>query len=484
VNAKIASALLVTAAVVNSAAAQQRVIDDRIAKSMPSSYRAAECGIKPNHFKVSSGASYLKSAIETDVPENRTRILGQGQKVLLEAVRDNGQDKNPAAWYYMGRIYLYQGDLYGADSSFKRAAQLAPNCAQEIDNYRRNAWVGLVKAGSKFEEEKNADSALALYREAGAIYQGSPVTYYQIASILNDKGEADSAAVYFGKAADAGANAKDTTEIKIRDRSAFNQGALLLNKKDFAGAAAAFEKYLKWQPNDNEAKRGLASAYRGAGQNEKAQALEKDLVASGGAAGGAGAGGAGAGAGTQDLMGAGVNLYNDKKYAEAAAAFEKAVAAEPYNRDALSNLSNTYLALKDGPKLLATATKLVAIEPMSETALKLQGEGYKQTKKVDDAVKTAEQVLALPVDVKVADFTAKPQGADLAATATGRDAQTPSGKPIAPAPVSLVFEFLDAGGGVVATQEAQVPALKAGAAQDLKVTAQGAGITAWRYKRK
>jgi hypothetical protein len=93
-------------------------------------------------------------------------------------------------------------------------------------------------------------------------------------------------------------------------------------------------------------------------------------------------------------------------------------------------------------------------------------------------------VLALPVDVKVADFTAKPQGADLAATATGRDAQTPSGKPIAPAPVSLVFEFLDAGGGVVATQEAQVPALKAGAAQDLKVTAQGAGITAWRYKRK
>jgi tetratricopeptide (TPR) repeat protein len=484
VNAKIASALLVTAAVVNSAAAQQRVIDDRIAKSMPSSYRAAECGIKPNHFKVSSGASYLKSAIETDVPENRTRILGQGQKVLLEAVRDNGQDKNPAAWYYMGRIYLYQGDLYGADSSFKRAAQLAPNCAQEIDNYRRNAWVGLVKAGSKFEEEKNADSALALYREAGAIYQGSPVTYYQIASILNDKGEADSAAVYFGKAADAGANAKDTTEIKIRDRSAFNQGALLLNKKDFAGASAAFEKYLKWQPNDNEAKRGLASAYRGAGQNEKAQALEKDLVASGGAAGGAGAGGAGAGAGTQDLMGAGVNLYNDKKYAEAAAAFEKAVAAEPYNRDALSNLSNTYLALKDGPKLLATATKLVAIEPMSETALKLQGEGYKQTKKVDDAVKTAEQVLALPVDVKVADFTAKPQGADLAATATGRDAQTPSGKPIAPAPVSLVFEFLDAGGGVVATQEAQVPALKAGAAQDLKVTAQGAGITAWRYKRK
>ena len=426
-----------------------------------------------------SAAGYLKAAIETDVPDSKTRILGQGQKVILEAMQQNGQDKNPAAWYYLGRIYLHQGDLYGADTALNRAAELAPNCVQEISNYRKNAWVALVKAGSKFEEGKNADSALALYREAGTIYRASPITYYQIAAIMNDKGETDSAATYFGRAADAGANATDTTEIKVRNRSAFNQGALLLTKKNFDGAAAAFEKYLGWVPGDNEAKRGLASAYRGQGQSEKAQALEKDLVASGGAPG---AGGGGAGA--QDLMSAGVNLYNDKKFAEAATAFEKAAAAEPYNRDALSNLSNTYLALKDGKKLLASATKLVAIEPMSENALKLEGEGYKQSGNVNLAVKTAEQVLALPADVKVTDFTTNASGATLGATATGRDAQTPSGKPIAAAPVGLVFEFLDANGGVVATQEAPVPALKSGATQDIKLNAQGAGIAAWRYKRK
>ncbi len=479
-NAKIASAILVLAAVAGPARAQeQRVLDDRIAKSMPNAYRAAECGIKPNHFKVSSGASYLKTSIETEVPDNKARSLQNGQKVILEAMQQNGQEKNPAAWYYLGRIYLYQGDLYGADSALTRAEQLAPNCAQEISNYRKNAWVGLVKAGSKFEEEKNADSALALYREAGVIYRNSPVTYYQIAAIMNDKGEADSAAGYFGRAAAAGANATDTTEIKVRNRSAFNQGAILLNKKDYARAAGAFEKYLQWVPGDNEAKRGLAASYRGQGQTEKAQALEKELVASGGAAGAEGGA-----AGTQDLMSAGVNLYNDKKFPEAASAFEKAAAAEPYNRDAVSNLSNTYLALKDGPKLLVAATKLIAIEPMSETALKLQGEGYKLSGKVNDAIKTAEQVLALPVDVKVSDFTTNAGGATLTGTATGRDAQTPSGKAIAPVAVTLVFEFLDAGGGVVTTQEAPVPALKTGSAQDIKLTAQGAGIKAWRYKKK
>lgn len=482
-NARIASALLALAAIASTASAQQqRVIDERIAKSMPNAYRAAECGIKPNHFKVSSGAAYLKTGIETEVPENKTRALQSGQKVLFESIEQNGQEKNPAAWYYLGRIYLQQGDLYGADSALTRAAGLAPQCAEEISNYRKNAWVALVKAGSKFEDEKNSDSALAVYREAGTIYRDSPITYYQIAAIMNEKGEADSAAAYFGRAADAGVNSKDTTEIKVRNRSAFNQGAILLNSKNYSGAAAAFERYLKWAPDDNEAKRGLAAAYRGQGQNEKAQALEKDLVNAAGAGGAAGA--PGGAPGTQDLMGAGVNLYNDKKYVEAAAAFEKAAAAEPNNRDALSNLSNTYLALKDGPKLLASATKLVAIEPMSENALKLQGEGYKQSGKVDAAITTAEKVLALPVDVRVTEFSPNAGGAALAATATGRAAQTPSGKPIAAAPVGLVFEFLDGKGGVVATQETQVPALAAGTTQDIKLTAQGAGIAAWRYKRK
>jgi tetratricopeptide (TPR) repeat protein len=286
--------------------------------------------------------------------------------------------------------------------------------------------------------------------------------------------------VAYGKAVAAGANATDTTEKKIRDRSAFNQGAILLNAQKHQEAAAAFEQYLKWQPNDIEAKRGLAAAYRGMGQADKAQALEQQIVAAGGAAGAAGGGGAG----STDLMNVGVNLYNDKKYAEAAEAFAKVAAAEPNNRDALFNLANTYLAMKDGPKLLATAQQLSALEPLSENSLKLVGEGYKQSGKVDDAVKTAEQVLALPVDVRVTDFAAAAGGATLAATATGREAQTAAGKPIPPAPIAVTVEFIDAKGTPVGSQDVQIPALDAGKTHEIKAAAQGAGIAAWRYKRK
>jgi tetratricopeptide (TPR) repeat protein len=483
VNAQIASAIILLSLGATAVDAQQPALNDRVAKSMPTQYQAANCGIKPNHFKVGSAAGYLKSAIETDVPESKVRILGQGQKVVLEAIQQNGQEKNPAAWYYLGRIYLMQGDLYHGDSALTKAEQLAPACAKEIAGYRRNAWVALVKAGNKFEEDKNTDSALALYRQAGAIYRGSPITFYQMASILNEKGQADSATYYFGRAVAAAAGSTDTADIKYRDRSAFNQAALLLNAKKYDQAAVVFEQYLKWVPGDTEAKRGLAAAYRGLGKTEQARVLEKELVA----AGGPGAPGAGASPGAaaaQDLMTAGVNAYNDKKYADAAAAFEKLLAAEPYNRDALSNLSNTYLAMKAGPKLASTASRLVAIEPLSETALKLQGEGYKQSSKVDAAVKTAEQVLALPADVKVSDFTTTGTGATLTLSATGRAAQTPSGKPITPSAMPIVVEFLNPTGGVVASQETQIPPLASGASQEVKVAAQGGGIAAWRYRRK
>jgi hypothetical protein len=50
--------------------------------------------------------------------------------------------------------------------------------------------------------------------------------------------------------------------------------------------------------------------------------------------------------------------------------------------------------------------------------------------------------------------------------------------------VPIVVEFLNATGGVVVSQEAQIPQLATGASQEVKVTGQGGGITAWRYKRK
>jgi tetratricopeptide (TPR) repeat protein len=469
------SVLLGTATV--PALAQQPTFSDRVAQAMPSKYTPPACGLKTGHFKVSSGATYLKTGIENDVPGNRARVLTSGQRVLVDAIQKNGQEKNPAAWYYLGRIYLQQGDIAGADTAFTKAEALAPACKQEISAVRYLGWVPLVNAGITFTKQQQNDSALALYRQANTIYRDKPQAYLAAAVIMANNKMDDSAIVYLQKAAEIAGAANMTEE---RNQATFNLAAVLQRAGRNDEAAAALERYLEWKPKDIEAKKALASLYRATGKTEKAKALEQEILATPGAGQGAGV----AAVRTEDINNIGVNLYNEKKYAEAAAAFEKALAAEPYNRDALSNLTNTYLALKNGPKLLVTADRLVAIEPLNETSLKLQAEGNKQSKKIDSAVKIAEKVLALPVNVEVTNFTTNANGAKLAATATGRQPQTPAGKAIAPAPVTLVFEFLNQQGTPVATQEAQLPALAGGATHQIQLEAQGAGIDAWRYKRK
>ena len=66
-NAKITSAILLlcldaTLASAQQPSGQQTLVSDRVAKSVPTKYEPAQCDIKPNHFKVGSGAGYVKSA--------------------------------------------------------------------------------------------------------------------------------------------------------------------------------------------------------------------------------------------------------------------------------------------------------------------------------------------------------------------------------------------------------------------------------------
>ena len=388
------------------AAAQQPAVNDRVVQGLPSRYLPPTCGLKAGHFKVSSGATYLKTGVETEVPANKTRVLASGQKVLLEAIQQNGQEKNPAAWYYLGRVYLQQGDLVGADTAFTKAETLSPACKQDISAQRYNGWVPLVNAGINFAKEQKNDSALALFRQANTIYRDKPQAYSAAAVILANNKMDDSAIVYLQKAADI-ATAANMAED--RNQATFNLAAVLQRQNRNEEAAAALERYLGWVPKDVEAKRALAGIYRATGKLDKAKALEAEAGCRTGGAAGAPAGGTGQAA----AMNAAIALYNAKKYDSAATAFEQIVAAEPYNRDALYGLANSYIGLKKGPQLAQTATRLVAIEPLNDDVLRMLATGQRMAKKEALANKTAMQVIAMPVSITVKEFAPAADGASV-----------------------------------------------------------------------
>jgi tetratricopeptide (TPR) repeat protein len=456
-------------------AGAQAVVNERVVNSLPSKYTPPDCGLKAGHFKVQSGGTYLKVGIETEVPANRVRALANGKKVLLEALEQNEQEKNPALWYYLGRIYLQQGDIVGADSALTRAEELIPACKKHISEVRYTAWVPLVNAGITFTKEEKDDSALTLYREASTIYRDKPLAFLNAGVIFANANQADSAIVYFQKASQI---AEQTNAVEDRNAATRNWGALLQRGGRHEEAVPILEKYVSWVPKDVEVKRALASSYRATGQNDKAKALEAEV---GVAPAAAGQGGAATAAG--DQMAAAVKLYNEKNYAEAAKVFEEVLAAEPYNRDALYGLANAYVGLKS-PKLADAAARLVAIEPVNDEAVRLLANGLRMAKKEAQANKTAVQLLAMPTTVKVSQFAPTADGATITATATGREGETAQGKPLVGKPMVLIFEFLDPKGAVLANQEVQVPALKAGESHPIEVKAQAQGIAAWRYKKK
>lgn len=444
-----------------------------VAQAMPPRYIESECKLEGGHFLISSGKTYLKSAVETG-ETNRDRLLSDAERVLREAIEEKGQESSSAAWYYLARVSMRQGDLAGADSAFRKAEELSPGCAEEIGKWRQTAYAALVNPGLAALKAEQPDSAALFFRGATQTYPQRPEAWFYLASITFNQRNLDSANLYFERAIAA---ANDPAQADMKAQAQYYRGVALLQLQKPQDAVPVLEAYHQAKPDDIEGVKALVNAYRAAGMADKAKELEAQLVA----AGGAGGGGAVA---SSDLFSIGVSMYQEKKFAEAAEAFGKVVEQEPYNRDALYNLANTYLALQDWPKLVETSRRLIALDPLNETALKMLGEGFKQTKQIDSALATAERVLGLPAVLNDPQLQPRAGGAAFVATAVGRDAKTGGGRAIAPKPLTLAVEFLAADGTAVGSQEVQLPALAAGATHPVNAEAQGEGIVGWRYKLK
>jgi tetratricopeptide (TPR) repeat protein len=422
---------------------------------------------------VSSGALYLKSGIEISDPVKKEASLKKGVSVISEAITTAGQDKSAAAWYYLGRLDLQLGDLRGADSAFTRAVALQADCAEDVKGYRQSAWMVLMNPAAEYTRQNKVDSAIALFQEASIISRDFPQGFYNLGVLYANSGQTDSAIVYFRLAQEKAA--REDRFSKERNASTFNLAAMLQRGGKQAEAIVELKKYLQWEPNDVEAKKALVAALRATGATAEAAQLETQMLAASATAGTLT---------TEDLAAMGVNLFNEKKYAEAAEMFEKVVAASPADRIALANLANSYLAMKAGDKLIPVAQKLVAMEPLNENNLKYLGEGYRLTAKQDDLIKTVTILIKLPTSVEAQQFQRTKDGATLSGQAVGRQAQTEDGKPLAAAAVTIVVEFMSADGTVVSRRDVEIPALQPGVKFEWTAEGKGEGIATWRYRAK
>jgi tetratricopeptide (TPR) repeat protein len=450
------------------ASAQQRI--ERVVKNMPTRYIEPTCDLKYGHFQVSSVATYLKSGTEAGDPVKTESILENAINTATKAIVEFDQGDNGAAWYLLGRTYLQLGNIVGADSAFTKASALIPECAEDIKSWRQRAWLPLMTPATEFVREGHADSAMTLFRLASVISRAMPQGFYNMGVLFANNGQTDSAIVYFQRAQELAAS--DAKQFR-RDRSAatFNLAAMLQRNNEHERAVVELRQYVEWEPDDVDAKRALATSLRAIGKPEEAAAIDREVLAAAQASGDLSTG---------DMMSLGINLFNDKKFAEAADAFRQVLVKEPWSRDALYNLANAYYALDDGAMLVETATRLVEQDPLSEEVRKLLAQGYRITADTTRLIEVVTELLAMPTTVTVQRFNGTATGAVLGGIATGKQAER-DGSEVAPAPRTLVVEFVNGEGTVVTSAEVAVPALQPAVEFEWKAEGEGQGIVGWRY---
>lgn len=469
-----------------------------------------KCDLKPGHYLVNSGVLYLQDAAQTQFADKRQRDLRDALKVLDQALRSGGQQKNPAAWYYLGRYYVETEDVPGADTAFDKAVTLAPHCATDVDTWRRTMWVPILNAGVAAWKAGNTDSAIAALRRANQVYTAEPEGFAYLATLLANANQPDSAAKYFILAIQA---SQDPRYAKEKKSAMFNLARVYHAAKRWDDATRAYQDYLAAYPNDVQAIAGLASVYSALGKRDDAKAQyallfknadsasAEDLFLAGQeilnalatpldtAALGSQCRSTASGAGhnTARQIAARCDSVTRKAvrdfdvasrgdYRLAAQAFELGLAKDPYDREALFRLAGAAALAGDTARTLDAAQRLYAVDPLSRNSIRMVAQGWQMKGRSDSTLRYLRLADSTPVDVNVMGLTTEEHGATLHGVVTNFH-------PKPNAPLALLFEFLSAKGDVVTTATQTVGAIEPNGSQTFDLKATGDQIVAWRYKR-
>ncbi|HYK09394.1 MAG TPA: tetratricopeptide repeat protein [Gemmatimonadales bacterium] len=472
----------------------------------------AKCDLPgAGHYLVASAVVYLSKSKETHFDEVKDRELKDANRVLIQAITTGGQDKNPGAWYYLARYYIEKKDLLGMDSSFTKAEALDPKCHDDIYFWRHNSWVPIYNNAVHALNAGKNDSALAYLQQASKASPAEPDGISLLGTLFYNSAQYDSAATYFNKGL---VIAQDPKFEKNRKDLMFNLAAAEQQQKNYDSAAAVYRAYIKANPNDPSAVSQLANTFAAGGHPDSARALYQQMLQHSDGIDpltlfSAGVAMYNAAPQAPDTQAAGVKCRDDARkvrpaltaaaikrrcdepnrqsmaaydsssrgtFTLAIQAFRAGLAQNPYYRDALYNLTNTYLVTGQKDSMLSSARRLYAADPMNRKTLQLMAEAFQEQSKSDSAlhyITLADSLL--PFEVTVGQFQPGDQNAALSGLFTNFH-NTPS------KPAKVTFEFLDTHGKVIASQTQDVPAIEAGGNSAFQVQAIGANIAAWRYK--
>lgn len=381
--------------------------------------------------------------------------------------------------------------LAAADSAFDAVERTGPGCAAETAEYRRPAWAPLVNAAAELINSDQLDSAEKLIKRADVIYQGAPHTSYFSAIIAQKRNDLPGAIAANKRTLDLitpDQAAKDEGTGQIRNQVMYNYAVLLAAQADLQSgdaqkatareAVAAYKTFIETYPNDEQktsAQAGMGRMLAALGDTAAVAGVFGEMVADPSKYT------------DSQLLEGGTNAFNAKRFDDAAKLFEAVLQRNPYYRDALFNLANTYWSQEKWDKMVPVARRLAQVDPNNPDAWQLQAIAYKGRGDVakaaknlaleramyDTAVKNVEKKNALASRVTFTQFAHDGAKHTLRGTIENTSAKA--------ATYTVRFEFLDKDGQPVAAKEVTVGPVEAKKSAPFSVEVNQAGIVAFRY---
>jgi tetratricopeptide (TPR) repeat protein len=232
----------------------------------------------------------------------------------------------------------------------------------------------------------------------------------------------------------------------------------------FQAGIQAFRTYLAAYPDAADAVTGLASLYYQSGRASEAETAFDAIYPSGGPA-------------TADvLIEAGRGVLRANLFVAGTRLLSRALERRPFDRDGLLDLANGYMALRDSARLLPTAQRLAAVDPLNRTTLRMLAAGWDLRARRDSAQKYKDLADGgLQVEIAVTTFLPDSNGFTLTGVVANGGGATSAVQ-------RLTFEFLDSQGAVRVTQTVEIAPIPPQGTHPLEVHVPGSDLVAWRYR--
>jgi tetratricopeptide (TPR) repeat protein len=369
------------------------------------------------------------------------------------------------------------------DTALAEVVKAAPGCASEFVQFREGIlWFAYIQRAQAALNAGQADSAEFYAAKSTKENPKSPFGWYFIGQIADNKNETDKAIESWGKAVEAAGT--DTSYRDLKNSSTLMMGvrsverAQGLQGEEQKAAAkkgqAPLKAFLEMNGQGSDAPmamQSLADAYSLAGDTALVSTVYKPMLAGGTF-------------GDFHYTTGGVIAARGEKWADAAQLFEKALAINPLQRDALNNVIASYSNLKEADKMRPMIDRLIQIDPSNPEVVQYYAL-MAQTKR--DMVKAPLEKKAwgdtltkyftasekMPVKVTITNFTRSATSSSVSASIEHRGT--------APGTYTFTVEFLDKDGKVVGTAKADPVTVPKGERKSVSVKADVSGVTAFRY---